>query len=242
MRPDVGAASLSAPQAQNAAAIIAVADAGGLGNAGAVIGVMTALAESDLENLNYGDRDSLGLFQQRASQGWGTPAQEQDPTTAAAMFYARLKAVSGWLSLPPWVAAQTVQRSGSADGSNYHARYAEAQQIVGVTDANATNVGCGQQQGAVPAGPGGKVPAGYQIPADATPGETKAITFALSKVGGPYVWGVERSHRVRLLRAGDRGVGVRRGDHSSLVADGAVGGDRRVDPRPRRPRTGPRFR
>jgi hypothetical protein len=70
------------------------------------------MQESSLRNLNHGDRDSLGLFQQRPSQGWGTPAQVTDPAYAARKFYDGLDEVDGWERLPLWQAAQAVQRSG----------------------------------------------------------------------------------------------------------------------------------
>lgn len=76
------------------------------------IALATALQESALRNIDYGDRDSLGLFQQRPSQGWGTPAQIMDPVYSAGVFYDRLAEVPGYSRLPLTVAAQRVQRSG----------------------------------------------------------------------------------------------------------------------------------
>ena len=69
------------------------------------------MQESRLINVDYGDRDSLGLFQQRPSQGWGSEEQVQDPVHAANKFYEELVDVSGWESMPVTVAAQRVQRS-----------------------------------------------------------------------------------------------------------------------------------
>ncbi len=76
-----------------------------------LVALATAMQESTLHNLDYGDRDSLGLFQQRPSQGWGTPAQVTDPVHATTIFLQRLLAVPGWETMPVTVAAQTVQRS-----------------------------------------------------------------------------------------------------------------------------------
>ncbi|HEY3502307.1 MAG TPA: C40 family peptidase [Actinocatenispora sp.] len=76
-----------------------------------VVAVAAALAESGLRNLPYGDRDSLGLFQQRPSQGWGGPAQVMDPAAAAAAFYSHLATVQGWPTMSVTAAAQAVQRS-----------------------------------------------------------------------------------------------------------------------------------
>ena len=102
-------------QAKNAATIAAVGKRVGMPNHAVTVALATALQESKLRNLDYGDRDSLGLFQQRPSQGWGTAAQVRDPVYAAKAFYAHLRRVPGWRTLPLTVAAQRVQRSGAPD-------------------------------------------------------------------------------------------------------------------------------
>jgi hypothetical protein len=102
-------------QIANARTIVDVGKSLGLPPRAWVIAIGTALQESNLRNLGYlGDRndhDSLGLFQQRPSAGWGTPDQVTDPTYAATAFYNRLKKVRDWPSLPLTVAAQKVQIS-----------------------------------------------------------------------------------------------------------------------------------
>jgi hypothetical protein len=108
---------LSPEQAQNASTIAAVGMRDGLPVEAVAIALATALRESKLFNLPYGDRDSVGLFQQRPSQGWGEPAQLLAPAYAAAAFYDRLRTVPGWRRLPLAAAAQEVQRSG--DGTVY---------------------------------------------------------------------------------------------------------------------------
>jgi hypothetical protein len=77
----------------------------------ATIALATAYQESGLRNVEYGDRDSLGLFQQRPSQGWGTRAQILDPYYATNAFYEALAQVDGYTALPITEAAQRVQRS-----------------------------------------------------------------------------------------------------------------------------------
>ncbi|MEU0742168.1 heavy metal transporter [Streptomyces sp. NPDC006134] len=99
-------------QAVNAATITAVGTARGLPERAVTIALATALQESALRNIRHGDRDSLGLFQQRPSQGWGTPKQIMDPAYAAGKFYDHLAEVPGYTRLPLTVAAQRVQRSG----------------------------------------------------------------------------------------------------------------------------------
>lgn len=90
------------------------------------IALATALVESDLQNVNHGDRDSLGLFQQRPSQGWGTAQQVMDPSYAARQFFTRLLR-SNWQRMNPGAAAQAVQRS--AYPQRYGERYGEAMAI-----------------------------------------------------------------------------------------------------------------
>lgn len=112
-------------QAVNAATISAVGTSRGLPERAVTIALATALQESQLRNIGYGDRDSLGLFQQRPSQGWGTEAQIMDPDYAADQFYAHLVKVPGYLELPLTEAAQRVQRSGFPDAYAKHEKDAE---------------------------------------------------------------------------------------------------------------------
>lgn len=108
---------LSPDQAADAATIAAVAKRMGLPNHAVTVAIATALQESKLHNYPFGDRDSLGLFQQRPSQGWGRPAQLLTPAFAAEAFYRHLAQVPGWETAPVAEAAQAVQHS--ADGSAY---------------------------------------------------------------------------------------------------------------------------
>ena len=108
---------LSPEQAQNAALIAGIGVRRGLPVRAVSIALATAYQESKIVNVDYGDRDSLGLFQQRPSQGWGTAEQVQDPTYATGAFYDALVEVDGYRRKPIHVAAQDVQRS--ADGSAY---------------------------------------------------------------------------------------------------------------------------
>ena len=86
----------------------------------ATIALATAYQESKLYNVEGGDRDSLGLFQQRPSQGWGTPEQVLDPFYAANAFYDELADVDGYEAMEVTVAAQEVQRSGFPDAYADH--------------------------------------------------------------------------------------------------------------------------
>lgn len=104
-------AVLSPTQAENASLIAAVAARRGLPARAVTIAIATAYQESDLENLDGGDRDSLGLFQQRPSQGWGTEKQIMDPYYSSNAFYDALEQVDGYEDMEITDAAQLVQRS-----------------------------------------------------------------------------------------------------------------------------------
>jgi hypothetical protein len=106
-----GEVTLDSVQMANAATIAAVGIRREMPERAVVIALATALQESKLENRDHGDRDSLGLFQQRPSQGWGTPEKVQDPRYAADRFYSALKKVQGWRTMRVTDAAQKVQRS-----------------------------------------------------------------------------------------------------------------------------------
>jgi hypothetical protein len=111
------ALALDFGQAADASIIAGVAARDRLPRKALTVAYATALQESKLENLNYGDRDSVGIFQQRPSEGWGTTAEIEDPAYAAGVFFKALVKIPGWKKLPVDVAAQDVQRS--ADGTAY---------------------------------------------------------------------------------------------------------------------------
>jgi len=107
-------------QAGNAAIIVGEAIQRGLPARAATIAIVTALQESGLRNLNYGDADSLGLFQQRPSQGWGTTDQIMDPWYSAGKFYDALVKVPDWQTADIGAVAQAVQRSAFPDAYAKH--------------------------------------------------------------------------------------------------------------------------
>ncbi|AZK96645.1 MULTISPECIES: C40 family peptidase [Streptomyces] len=168
---------------------------------GQIVALATALQESGLRNLDYGDRDSLGLFQQRPSMGWGTPEQVRDPVYASTKFYEGLLKVSGWESMTVTQAAQAVQLSGFPDAYAKWEPLATALQkaiaptLTGdeTTDpgASAPGGGCGpggdgSEFGPIPAG---VLPKGYEIPTDAPKSVQTAIRWGLGALGTPYQWG-----------------------------------------------------
>jgi cell wall-associated NlpC family hydrolase len=207
---------LSAAQAANARTIHATAAARG-GTPAAYIALMTAMAESNLlvlanpndpssagvpaQGVGY-DHDSVGLFQQRPS--WGTAAQRMDPIASTNLFLDALLAVGGWQSMPPWRAAQTVQRSAfdgrpspanhgsSVYGGNYLAQAPRAARLLAAIEASGP-IDCGASAATGPspmAGPVVADVAGLQR-LGASPAGAAAATFALAQRGKPYVWGGE---------------------------------------------------
>lgn len=114
---------LSQEKIDNARTIIAVGKGADLSAQAQKIAVMTALQESSLRNLDSGDKDSAGLFQQRPSYGWGTHGQITDAVYASKSFYGvnpecpnpGLLQIAGWETMDPGAAAQAVQGSGHPD-------------------------------------------------------------------------------------------------------------------------------
>ncbi|MFJ3901556.1 C40 family peptidase [Streptomyces sp. NPDC090025] len=179
---------------------------------GQVVALATALQESGLRNLTWGDRDSLGLFQQRPSMGWGTANEILDPVHASTKFYEGLRQVSGWQSLSVTQAAQAVQRSGFPEAYAKWEPLATALQKAiepllpktggggggaspppvpdgpapGATGGCAAADGDGTDFGTIPAG---ALPKEYSIPATAPREVQTAIRWALGQLGTPYQWG-----------------------------------------------------
>jgi hypothetical protein len=111
--------SVGKDELANVKAITDTAKKLGLGERGAVIAVATSMQESKLQNLGHlgdmNDHDSLGLFQQRPSSGWGSPEQITDPAYASTAFLKGLQQVDGWKDMPLTDAAQKVQVSAFPD-------------------------------------------------------------------------------------------------------------------------------
>ncbi|WP_031160370.1 C40 family peptidase [Streptomyces durhamensis] len=180
---------------------------------GQVVALATALQESGLRNLTYGDRDSLGLFQQRPSQGWGTANQILDPVYASTKFYEGLRKVSGWESLSITQAAQAVQRSGFPEAyAKWEPPATALQKAIepllpkaggaspGPSPSGSAGTGSpapGMAGGCSAEGDGsdfgtippGALPAEYKIPASAPQEVQTAIRWALGQLGTPYQWG-----------------------------------------------------
>jgi cell wall-associated NlpC family hydrolase len=175
-------AGLNADQLHNAGTVIAVAQAMGLDVRGQTIGVMVALGESGLVNIDVGDAagpDSRGLFQQRANGAWGSYADRMNPETASRNFYKALQGTSGWEAMSATGAAHAVQRNADP---NYYTRYFdEASQIVANTTgqpaAAAVAVTCTTDAAPAVVSPGG------------TAAAQAAVAFAMARRGQPYLWG-----------------------------------------------------
>ena len=120
---------LDTDQAGIAATIAGIAARHRLPRRAVTIALAAALQESELQNLDYGDRDSVGVFQQRPSQGWGTTAELEDPVYATTKFFAALVRLPGYTKMPVDRAAQDVQHS--ADGSAYEQWVGIATQLTG---------------------------------------------------------------------------------------------------------------
>lgn len=158
--PTQGSGSWSVEQMSNAAAIVNAGAALGLSARDQTIGVMTAIGESTLRVLDYGDAagpDSRGLFQQRANGAWGTLADRMDPTISATNFFKALAQVQGRDQLSPTQVAHAVQRNANPD--HYTPFWDPATQIVAQL-AGDPNLAASLSGQGVTCGTGGPVPAG----------------------------------------------------------------------------------
>lgn len=173
---DAAGIVLAASQLQIAGAGVAVVRQRGLPAAAAVDLLAAGMQESDLMNLPYGDRDSVGWLQQRPSQGWGTVAQIMDPVYAAGQFLDRLVQVTGWQNLPAARAIQDVQ--ASADGALY------AQWVPMATALAASLLGDPSVALRCAAGGGGQAPG--QAPDAAV---ARALARGQAALGLPYCFG-----------------------------------------------------
>ncbi|GAA2312885.1 hypothetical protein Scani_78660 [Streptomyces caniferus] len=196
--------TLPATQIPNAQTIVTTGISLNVPARGQVVALATAMQESRLRNLDSGDRDSVGLFQQRPSQGWGTAQQLHDPVYATTKFYKALVKVHGWQQLTVTQAAQAVQASGFPDA------YAKWERLATALDKAITASLPHSAQGKDPKGassgassacvpgkdgsswgpiPEGTVPKGYKIPKDADPKARRAIEWAMHQLGTLYQWG-----------------------------------------------------
>ncbi|WP_417281528.1 C40 family peptidase [Actinomycetospora chibensis] len=174
-------AELDAVQRQTAATIIGVAKGMAIPPRGWVVALATAMQESQMGTVGMDvavDHDSLGVFQQRPSQGWGSPEQVRDPVYATRTFLERLLTVPGWDTMPVTRAAQIVQRSAFPNA------YAKWESLANSLVADLAGV-TGAIQECVPAAQAGPGPAAALPPGVAR----TAIEFATAETGKPYVWG-----------------------------------------------------
>lgn len=147
-----GPGGLAPDQQQNASAILAEVKKEGLPQQAGIIAITAALAEDSLHNSPVAqDHDSVGLFQQRPSQGWGTVQQIMDPAYATSKFLEALKKIPGWDKLPVDAVVQLVQKSGAPQ--RYAQFISQAQQIVqqlwgGAQSGQSTSGSPGAPQGA----------------------------------------------------------------------------------------------
>ena len=178
--------TVQADQLANAQVAYTVARARGLPDAAALVATVAGMQESGLHDLSYGDADSLGVWQERPSQGWGTPEQVQDVGYAAGAFYDRLTAVPGWQALAPDVAAQAVE--ASAHPELYAQWLPLAARVVATENGTAGCQPTDGYSGGLSVGDGG-LPAGFALPADTPAGAVPAIGFAIAQLGKPYLYG-----------------------------------------------------
>lgn len=171
----VGGVQLSAAQMANATVIVGTVKGMGIQQLGAEIAVSTAYTESRLNNsATPSDADSVGLFQQRPSQGWGSVEELTTPAVATQKFAARMVQVPNWQTIPPEDVAQKVQISGYPD------RYRTIGWPVGKPLADALWDGASGQVVCTNAD--------NNSPSQATGPAKTALDRAYSMIGKPYCW------------------------------------------------------
>ena len=177
-----GAGTWDTDQVKIAATIIDVGVSKGVPRWGWVIAVATATQESGLRNLphlgDHNDHDSIGVFQQRPSQGWGTVEQLTKPAYQAGKFFDKLLTIPGWESMPLTQAAQAVQISAFPDAYakwTNDALHLVEQLTSTLTDCNSD--------------PLAALPDGFVLPANTPPAVTTAILWAVNQLGTPYHFG-----------------------------------------------------
>jgi hypothetical protein len=174
----VDAARLSEEQRSVASLIISVGKQRNLPPLAWQVAIQAGMTESGLRNVNFGDRDSLGVFQMRPSMGWGSPSEVTDPVYAVNKFFDVLTAVPNWKEQRPGESAQDVERSAFPD--RYHRWEGMAAHLIGNLGQVADPTGCG-------------VYAGNLLPAP-TQAAASAMAFAMGQQGKPYEWGAATTH------------------------------------------------
>jgi len=195
---------LSTEQAENATLISAIAVRRGLPARAASIALATAFQESKLRNLEHGDRDSIGLFQQRPSQGWGTAAQIRNPTYAINKFYDQLQKIAGYQEMRITVAAQRVQHSGYPEAYADHATdgRALASALTGYSEARFSCVVQPRSAAAQRPGKEGLTPRARRVRDDLR------AAFGPLSLGGYAAGGVSSGHTKRSAHYSGRAVDV----------------------------------
>jgi cell wall-associated NlpC family hydrolase len=183
----VAGVSLASEQITNANTIRDVGVAMAVPARGQAIAIATAMVESTLRNLDHGDADSLGLFQQRPSAGWGTTTQIMDPVYSATKFYAALLKVDGWQTMPFGAAAQAVQHSAYPD--RYGTWEPMAAALVESQAGTGTTCTVLDTDTPLTGDVAGALPADFTLPAGTPTQVATAITWALGQLGTSYYYG-----------------------------------------------------
>ena len=175
-------------QAHFASIIAGVSVRRGLPPRAASIAIATAYQETGIRNLDYGDRDSVGLFQQRPSQGWGTKQQLMDPDYATGKFYDALVKIENWETADINDVAQQVQRSGYPEA--YRDHEADARVLASALT--------------------GQSPAGFScLDRTGAAGDVKALRSSLERTFGKVDDSAEGSVITIRARSEQAGLGVR---------------------------------
>lgn len=195
--------ALTWEQAENVSIIVGESIRRELPPRAATIALVTAYQESDLRNLDHGDRDSVGLFQQRPSQGWGTVEEIMDPWYSAGKFYEALVTIPDWQNGIINDVAQAVQRSGYPQAYAQHEPKGRAWASA-LTGHSPAAVTCVDRAGK-PANPGYLTEFIQRVWSGGVSVDTSGTVLTMQGADGPTNWAVAQ-------------LGLLRGQPAGLVA------------------------
>ncbi|HEU5130103.1 MAG TPA: hypothetical protein VFU12_19140 [Glycomyces sp.] len=217
---------LTAEQTFHASTIAAVGLRDGMDERAVAVAIATALQESKLENIDYGDRDSIGLFQQRPSMGWGTEEEILDPVYASFKFYEKLRRTDGWEEMAIGDAAQAVQISAHPDLYEQWEGHGltVAAAFAGGEEAGVTCIGGKAGEDAPDAAALAEAYA-YQWGVEAATADGRVVTIAADDAVSGWngaSWAVAKSHEFDIASVEYAGTRWEPGEDGWVTPDGEV--------------------
>lgn len=227
-----GEVHLSAEQAANAATIAAVGMREGMDEHAVAVAITTAMQESELVNVNYGHDDSLGLFQQRPSMGWGSEEELMDPVYASFKFYEKLQRTDGWQDMRLAEAAQAVQISAYPE---LYEQWESDAEVIADAFAGGEEAGlvCVSGSADEPAADPGALAAAYEYQWGTEMSEVDDMRLVIEAGGAAEgwnraAWAVARAYDHRIATVSFNGMVWAPGEEEWTEPDAETGGEAQV--------------